>query len=120
MLTDEVIAEILSATVTPPPEALREQGLTHWSARRLAEWLARSRKIEVSHDSIGRLWRQFGLKPHRTEWFKFSTDPQFDAKVRDVVGLYHNPPEQAVVLCVDEKSQVQAYPGGNSGVRDSG
>src|SRR5260221_14501835 len=76
VLTDEAISEILSATVTPPPEALREAGVTHWSSRRLAEWLGRTRKIEVSHDSISRLWRRFCLQPHRTEGFKFSTDPQ--------------------------------------------
>ena len=89
VLTDAVISEILSATVTPPPEALRAAGVTHWSARRLAEWLGRTRKIEVSHDSISRLWRRFCLQPHRTEGFKFSTDPQLEAKVRYVVGLYH-------------------------------
>ncbi len=95
VLTDAVISEILSATVTPPPEALRAAGVTHWSSRRLAEWLGRTRKIEVSHDSISRLWRRFCLAPHRTEGFKFSTDPQLEAKVRDVVGLYLQPPENA-------------------------
>ncbi len=65
VLTDAVIAEILSATVTPPPQALRDQGITHWSSRRLADWLARSKKITVSHDSIVRLWRRFCLQPHR-------------------------------------------------------
>src|SRR5216683_7859097 len=59
VLTDAVIAEVLSATVTPPPEALQAMGVTHWSSRRLADWLARTRKIEVSHDSISRLWRRF-------------------------------------------------------------
>src|SRR5260370_29076943 len=108
VLTDAAIAEILSATVTPPPEALRGQGVTRWSSRRLADWLARTRKIEASHDSISRLWRRFCLQPHRTEGFKFSTDPQLEAKVRDVVGLYLQPPENAVVVCVDEKSQCQA------------
>src|SRR5713101_5738646 len=108
VLTDAVIAEILSATVTPPPQALRDQGITHWSSRRLADWLARSKKITVSHDSIVRLWRRFCLQPHRTEGFKFSVDPQLDAKIRDVVGLYLHPPDNAVVVCVDEKSQVQA------------
>ena len=108
VLTDAVIAEILSATVTPPPGALAELGVTHWSARRLADWLARTRKIQVSHDSIVRLWRRFCLQPHQTEGFKFSTDPQLEAKVRDVVGLYLRPPENAVVVCVDEKTQCQA------------
>jgi len=89
VLTDAVISEILSATVTPPPEALQAMGVTHWSSRRLADWLARTRKIEVSHDSTSRLWRRFCLQPHRTEGFKFSTDPQLEAKVRYVVGLYH-------------------------------
>ena len=108
VLTDEVITEILSATVTPPPGALRDRGVTHWSARRLADWLARTRKVRVSHDSIARLWRRFCLQPHRAEGFKFSTDPQLEAKVRDVVGLYLDPPENAVVLCAAGKSQCQA------------
>jgi transposase len=108
VLTERVVSEILSATVTPPPDALRAAGVTHWSARRLADWLRRSKKITVSHDSIVRLWRRFCLAPHRTEGFKFSTDPQLAAKVTDVVGLYLNPPDNAVVLCVDEKSQCQA------------
>src|SRR5215472_11601198 len=108
VLTDEAISEILSATVTPPPQALRAAGVTHWSSRRLADWLRRAKGIEVSHDSIARLWRPFCLQPHRTEGFKFSTDPQLDAKVRDVVGLYLHPPDNAVVLCIDEKSKCQA------------
>jgi transposase len=108
VLTEAAIAEILSATVTPPPDALQAAGVTHWSSRRLAQWLRRTRKIEVSHDSITRLWRRFCLQPHRSEGFKFSTDPQLDAKVRDVVGLYLDPPDNAVVLCIDEKSQCQA------------
>ena len=62
----------------------------------------------MSRSTIGRIWRDFGLKPHRAETFKLSTDPLFVEKVVDVVGLYHNPPERAVVLCVDEKSQIQA------------
>jgi transposase len=108
VLTEDAIAEILSATVTPPPGALQAMGVTHWSSRRLADWLRRKKKLEVSHDSISRLWRRFCLQPHRTEGFKFSTDPQLDAKVADVVGLYLHPPENAVVVCVDEKSQCQA------------
>src|SRR5258708_6792113 len=107
VLTGQVISEILSATVTPPPDALQAVGVTHWSSRRLADWLRRARGIEVSHDSITRLWRRFCLQPHRTEGFKFSTDPRLDAKVRDVTGLYLNPPENAVVVCVDEKSRAQ-------------
>jgi len=82
--------------------------VTHWSARRLADWLRRNKKIKVSHDSIARLWRRFCLAPHRTEGLKFSTDPYLAAKVADVVGLYLNPPDNAVVVCVDEKSQCQA------------
>ncbi len=108
VLTDAAVSEILSATVTPPPESLRAAGVTHWSARRLADWLRRTKGIKVSHDTITRLWRRFCLQPHRTEGFKFSTDPQLEAKVRDVVGLYLNPPDNAVVVCVDEKSQIQA------------
>ena len=103
-VTEQVRDEILTVTLTPPPEEL---GITHWSSRLLADWLRRS-GISVSHDSISRLWRQFGIQPWRCETFKFSTDPQLDAKVRDVVGLYLNPPDNAVVLSVDEKSQVQA------------
>ncbi len=75
---------------------------THWSRTSMA---ARS---GLSKSTIGRIWRDFGLKPHRADTFKLSTDPQFIEKVVDVVGLYHNPPERAVVLCVDEKSQIQA------------
>src|SRR6266550_4000144 len=95
-------------TVAPPPESLRASGVTHWSSRRLAGWLLRARGVSVSHDSISVLWRKFCLQPHRTEGFKFSTDPQLEAKVRDVVGLYLEPPENAVVVCVDEKTQIQA------------
>jgi transposase len=103
-VTDEVRDEILTATLTRPPAEL---GITHWSSRLLAEWLRRS-GTRVSHDSISRLWRQFGIAPWRCETFKFSTDPQLEAKIRDVVGLYLNPPDNAIVLSVDEKSQVQA------------
>jgi len=67
VLTDEAIAEILSATVTPPPQALAGQGVTHWSSRRLADWLRRAKGLQVSHDSITRLWRTFSLQPDRTE-----------------------------------------------------
>jgi len=62
----------------------------------------------MSQTAVSRIWRAFGLKPHQTETFKLSPDPQFIDKVRDIVGLYLNPPEAAVVLCVDEKSQIQA------------
>ena len=94
----------MSVTLSRPPAEL---GVTHWSSRLLADWLGRQ-GTAVSHDSISRLWRRFGIQPWRCETFKFSTDPELEAKVRDVVGLYLNPPENAVVLSVDEKSQVQA------------
>jgi hypothetical protein len=67
-----------------------------------------ARKTGLSQTAIVRIWRAFGLQPHRVESFKFSKDPQFVEKVRDIVGLYMNPPDHAIVLCVDEKSQVQA------------
>ena len=108
VLTEEVAGQILAATVTPPPESLRAAGVTHWSSRRLADWLRQVQGISVSHDSITVLWRKFCLAPHRTEGFKFSTDPQLEAKVRDVAGLYLAPPQNAVVVCVDEKPQIQA------------
>ena len=108
VLTEEVAGQILAATVTPPPESLRAAGVTHWSSRRLADWLRQVQGISVSHDSITVLWRKFCLAPHRTEGVKFSTDPQLEAKVRDVAGLYLAPPQNAVVVCVDEKPQIQA------------
>ena len=92
-------AEILSVTLNPPPPRL---GITHWSTRLLA------RELGVSRDTVARIWREYGVQPWRAETFKFSTDPQLAAKVQDVVGLYLHPPERAVVLCVDEKSQIQA------------
>jgi transposase len=92
--------EILAATLAPPPEQL---GVTHWSSRLLARHLG-----DVSHVTVTRLWKLWGLQPWRAETFKFSTDPQLVAKVTDIVGLYLHPPENAVVLCVDEKSQIQA------------
>ncbi len=95
--TDDVA--IVLATLEPPPERL---GVTHWSSRLLAA------RLGLSNVKVADVWREYGLQPWRTETFKFSTDPQLEAKVRDVVGLYLNPPENAVVLCVDEKSQVQA------------
>ncbi|MGW6413327.1 IS630 family transposase [Streptomyces vinaceus] len=75
---------------------------THWSRASMAA------RTGLSKSTIGRIWKRFDLKPHLWDSFKLSTDPQFVAKVVDVVGLYHNPPEKAVVLCVDEKSQIQA------------
>src|SRR5882724_114109 len=94
---DEVA--VVLATLEPPPDRL---GVTHWSSRLLAA------ELSISHVWVGKIWRRWGLQPWRAETFKFSTDPELEAKVRDVVGLYLNPPEKAVVLCVDEKSQVQA------------
>jgi transposase len=91
--------EILQITLNPPPARL---GITHWSTRLLA------RELGVSRDTIARIWREYGIQPWRAATFKFSTDPQLAAKVHDVVGLYLHPPERAVVLCVDEKSQIQA------------
>ena len=89
-------AEVVAATLTPP------EGVTHWSARRLAK------QVGVSHSTVHRIWQAYDLKPHRVETFKFSNDPQLKEKVVDIVGLYLNPPEQALVLGVDEKSQIQA------------
>ena len=90
---------VVVATIQAPPEAL---GVTHWSARLLGTHLG------ISFASVARIWREWNLQPWRRETFKFSTDPELDAKVRDVVGLYVNPPDQAVVVCIDEKSQIQA------------
>ena len=95
---------VVVATINPPPAQL---GVTHWSARLLSAHL-RGQGTPVSFAEVARIWRDWGLQPHRVETFKFSTDPQLEAKVRDVVGLYLDPPANAVVVCVDEKSQVQA------------
>jgi transposase len=92
-------AGILAATLEPPPEHL---AVTHWSTRLLGTHLG------VGDATVARAWRRYGIKPWRRETFKFSTDPELEAKVRDVVGLYLDPPEKAIVLCVDEKSQIQA------------
>jgi transposase len=96
--------EILAITLTEPPAEL---GITHWSSRLLAARLRRDGK-PVSHATVARVWQQFGIQPHRSGTFKFSTDPELEAKVRDIVGLYLDPPAKAIVLCVDEKSQIQA------------
>lgn len=96
-LDDERVAMIIKKTLEEQPAAG-----THWSTRRMAL------EVGVSHSSVQRLWRTFGLKPHRRETFQLSADPFFVEKVRDVVGLYLNPPTNALVLCVDEKSQCQA------------
>jgi transposase len=90
---------IVAATLKRPPKKL---GVTHWSSRLLAA------RLGVGNATVARAWRDYGIQPWRSETFKFSTDPELVAKVTDVVGLYLAPPENAVVLCVDEKSQVQA------------
>lgn len=91
----------VEALITRTLESTPAQG-THWSTRTMAE------ATHMSQSAISRIWRAFSLQPHRVETFKLSTDPFFVEKVRDIVGLYLNPPERALVLCVDEKSQVQA------------
>jgi hypothetical protein len=78
-------------------------GITHWSSRLLADRLRRA-GTAVSHATVARVWQQFGIGPHRSGTFTFSTDPELHAKVRDIVGLYLHPPEKAIVRCVDEKS----------------
>jgi len=96
-ITAEQVEDVVVATLESTP-----QNATHWSRAKMAE------RSGLSPSSVGRIWRAFELKPHRGEGFKLSTDPLFVEKVFDVVGLYLNPPEAAVVLCVDEKAQVQA------------
>jgi transposase len=94
---DEQIEALITATLeTVPPDA------THWSTRSMAKHLG------MSQSTVSRVWRAFGLAPHKQDSWKLSTDPLFVEKVRDVVGLYLNPPERALVLCVDEKTQIQA------------
>ncbi len=96
-ISDEAIAGLIQRTLNTTPK-----GATHWSCRSMAA------HIEVSKSSVQRVWSAFGIQPHRRRSFKISTDPFFVEKVRDIVGLYLNPPQNAVVLCVDEKSQTQA------------
>jgi len=91
--------DIIAATLTPPPVRL---GVTHWSSRLLGS------RLKLDHATALKAWRAFGVTPWRAETFKFSTDPDLVAKVTDVIGLYLAPPENAIVLCVDEKSQIQA------------
>jgi transposase len=96
-ITDAAVERVLTRTLeTRPPAA------THWSTRAMAQ------ACGLSRGTVHRIWRAFALQPHRTETFKLSTDPLFIEKVRDIVGLYLHPPERALVLCVDEKSQIQA------------
>ena len=96
-ITDEQVAALVDRTLATVPD-----GATHWSLRTMAK------ASGLSATTVGRAWRAFGLQPHRAETFKLSTDPLFAEKVRDIVGLYLDPPDRALVLCVDEKSQVQA------------
>ena len=96
-ITDAQVEQIVTQTLENTP-----RGETHWSTRGLA------RATGLSRMTISRIWRAFGLQPHRTETFKLSPDPLLIEKVRDIVGLYMNPPDHALVFCVDEKSQIQA------------
>jgi transposase len=97
-VTDEQVEKMITATLENAPPG----GDTHWSTRSMA------RSAGMSQSTVSRVWRAFGLKPHVVQTWKLSTDPMFIDKVRDVVGLYMSPPENALVLCVDEKSQIQA------------
>ena len=96
-ILDEQVAAVVTTTLESVPA-----NATHWSSRALAA------RLGMSQTSISRIWRAFGLQPHRTEGFKLSSDPNFVDKVRDIVGLYLNPPERAMVLCVDEKPSIAA------------
>jgi transposase len=96
-ITDDAVEAVVTKTLESTPK-----GRTHWSTRSMAK------NVGVSHSSIGRIWRAFGLQPHRTETMRLSQDPLLVEKVRDIVGLYMSPPDNAVVLCIDEKSQIQA------------
>jgi transposase len=100
-----VPARILALTRQSPPEST---GLSHWSSRQMVDYLKRAEGITVSWHYVAKLWRRNGLKPHRQGTFKLSRDPAFAAKVADVIGLYLDPPGGAVVLSVDEKTQIQA------------
>ncbi|MCX2734465.1 IS630 family transposase [Saccharopolyspora sp. NFXS83] len=91
--------KLITATLTPPP---KKYGVTHWSSRLLAGHLG------IAHGTVSKVWREYGVQPWRAETFKFSTDPELAGKVTDIVGLYLDLPENAIVLCVDEKSQIQA------------
>ena len=96
-ISDEEIAALVYKTLNEKPK-----DATHWSSRLLAK------ESKVSDSTVRRVWRAFGIQPHRQKGFKLSNDPFFVEKVRDIVGLYLNPPDKAMVLCVDEKSQIQA------------
>src|SRR6059036_780999 len=96
-ISDEEVERVIVKTLEEQPATA-----THWSTRSMAA------ATGMSQSAVSRIWRAFGLRPHQTEAFKLSPDPQFIDKVRDIVGLYLNPPEAAVVLCVDEKAKIQA------------
>jgi transposase len=96
-ISDDRVEAVVVKTLESTP-----RNATHWSTRSMAETSG------LSHTSVQRIWQAFGLQPHRSESFKLSTDPQLIEKVRDIVGLYLNPPDTALVLCVDEKTQIQA------------
>jgi hypothetical protein len=96
-VTDEQVAAVVAKTLESTPK-----NATHWSTRSMAK------EMGLSQSSVSRIWLAFGLQPHRSETFELSTDPYFVDKVHDVVGLYLDPPERALVFCVDEKSQIQA------------
>ena len=96
-ISEATIAEIVRLTTTTTPD-----GATHWSCRTMAK------RVGVSSATVQRIWSDLGLQPHRVDTFKVSNDPKFEEKLVDVVGLYVNPPGKAIVLCMDEKSQIQA------------
>ncbi|WP_157979010.1 IS630 family transposase, partial [Nocardia aurea] len=96
-VSDEQVAEVVARTLETKPA-----NATHWSTRSMAK------QVGLSQSTVSRVWRAFGLQPHRSATFKLSADPLLVEKVHDVVGLYLDPPERALVLCVDEKSQIQA------------
>jgi transposase len=96
-ISDAAVERVVTLTLESKPK-----DATHWSTRSM------SKRAGLSQSAITRIWRAFGLQPHRSETFKLSTDPLFVDKVRDIVGLYLNPPDKALVLCVDEKAQIQA------------
>ncbi|WP_422653673.1 IS630 family transposase, partial [Geminicoccus sp.] len=96
-IDDQAVERLIALTLEEMPA-----NATHWSTRSMA------RRAGMSQTAVSRIWRAFGLRPHRVETFKLSTDPAFVEKIRDVVGLYLNPPDRALVLCVGEKPQIQA------------
>lgn len=96
-ITDDEVEAVVVKTLESTP-----RGATHWSTRQMAK------VVGLSHDSIHRIWHAFGLKPHLTQHFQLSNDPLLVEKVRDIAGLYMSPPDNALVLCIDEKSQIQA------------